>query len=227
VKQRIAVRHAILGQLGKRGSISVKPEEREDAIAAEVFEYKLLHDFAESEGPETKDYAAGADEQGIKRIQVKLRRRVLPPSEEFMKGETIQELLKANRLFSQQVEMDHYYIRGLWMPKGARLNLSSQIVNTIPERVISIEVPNILDATIRIQSLGSPGFGIMPPIVIADEVDLKHYRTYGIDVTMHARYKWISAASPKMADYKQWVKFIFARLDSLNSDNLLPDAAGN
>jgi hypothetical protein len=230
VEQRIAVRHAILGQLAKRGRVvaSIKPDEHEDTIATEFFEYKPLYDFAESEGPESKDYLVGGyDDQDIKRILVKLRQRILPPRAVFIKSETLQKWLKGNRLLRSQVDMDSYFIRDLWIPKGARLSLSSQIVKTIPERVISIEVPGILDVSIRIQSLGSPGFGYLPPVVVADKMDLKHYRTYGIDVTMSARYKWLSAASPKMATYKQWVSFILARLEQLNSDTLFTEKAGN
>lgn len=220
-EQRIAVRHAILGQLAKRGgAASIKPNEREDAIAAEFFECKLLHDLAESEGPESKDGEVGPDERGIPRIHVELRRRMPPPRGVFIESETLQKWFRANRLLRLQNEMDSYSIRGLWIPKGARLSLTSQIVNTIPARVISIEVPEVLDISIQIQCLGSPGLGYLPPVVVAGEEDRKHYGTYGIDVTMLARYKWVSAASPKMADYKQWVSFIFSRLEQLNSDTL-------
>ena len=35
---------------------------------------------------------------------------------------------------------------------------------------------------------------------------------------MHAHFDWLSAASPEMPAYKQWISFIFGKIERFNSD---------
>lgn len=222
-ENRIVSRHAILGKFGEltKNVISIKPDERKDAIAAEFLEYKLLHDIAISQAPEdSKAYIHRTDEHGIPRMAARIQKRILPPHAVKKERESLQSWLKNNRLFNAGAKMQLFSIHDMWMPKCARMTLSAQTVDTVSERLIQIEVPQVLTASFRIRCLGSPGFGILPPIVVVNETDLKHYETYGIDVTMKVHYSWMAAASPIMPAYKQWISFLFTRLEQLNSDDL-------
>ena len=148
-----------------------------------------------------------------------IRQRMLPPGAVQVSGETVLGWLQANRLSHLPIEVDQWKRRGLWFPKGAEVRLDTEIVGTIPQRTITIVVPETVTGTIQVEGRGSPGNGILPPAVMVDLAQVHHYSTYGIVVTMHASFHWLSAASPQMQAYKQWVSFVFDRLQQLNADN--------
>jgi hypothetical protein len=218
---RMKARHMVFSLLGQsaKNAISIQPSEREDAIAAEFFEYKLLYDMAVSQrSSDNKEYSGGTDSQSAHRIRTKIRRNILPPDAVRIGWETLQGWLEGNRLIKAGVEPPMFKFDSMLLPKGATLRLSSQVVAGIPERVIYLEVPDILTASFQIQGLGTPGFGILPPAVVVDKEKLDQFQTYGIDVTMKVHYKWTTAASPKMPAYKQWISSLFMRLEDLNAD---------
>ena len=147
-------------------------------------------------------------------------------------AEKVLHWLSANRVSLLPVEVEQWKRRGLWLPKDAEVKLSSHVANTVPERTVRILVPCSVDASIRIESRGSPGRGILPPEVVVDLADLQYYSTYSIVVTMRSRFEWLSAASPDMPAFKEWMSFVFTRLEQLNSDSpssepIVPKRAGS
>jgi hypothetical protein len=219
LQNRITARHSTIGWLARREPFPVQPSEREDAVAAEFFQYKLLLDIAESGGLNAQHITLGSDEQGIKRMSVSIRQRMLPPRAVQVSGGKVLQWFNTNRISQLPVEVESWKRRGLWLPKGALVWLSSQVMNTVPERTITISVPGSLDASIRVEGRGSPGIGILPPAIVVDQADVQHYSTYSVVVTMRARFEWLSAASPETSAYKQWISFLFRRLEQLNSDD--------
>ena len=199
----------------------MQPEEPTGALVADFFQYKLLLDFVDSLGPDAKHITVGSDDQGINRISVSIRRRMLPPRAVQVPGQMVLEWLKPNRLSGLSAERDLWKSRTLWLPKGASLRLDKQVVNSLPQRTLTIVAPGFVLASIQVECRGS-GRGILPPAVTVDKASVEHYSTYGIVVTTRARFEWLAAASPDMPAYKQWIKFVFNRLKQLNSDSVSP-----
>jgi hypothetical protein len=222
LENRITARHCWIGWLARREPFPMQPDEPTGALVTDFFQYKLLLDFVDSLGPDAQHITVGPDDQGISRISVSIRRRMLPPRAVQVPGQMVLEWLKPNRLSGLPVERDLWKSRTLWLPKGASMRLDKQVVNTLSQRTLTIVAPGFVLASIRAECRGSPGRGILPPAVTVDKAAVEHYSTYGIVVTMRARFEWLAAASPDMPAYKQWIKFVFNRLKQLNSDSVSP-----
>jgi hypothetical protein len=209
----------VLGQLASREPLHLQKDERKDALAAEYFQYKVLLDLREITGAtDSKNIVVGPDEKGINRIYLLNRQRKFPPRAAQVSSEEVLQWLETNRISRLTTQIDHWRQRGLWLPRGARIKLSSQIVETVPERVITISYPGSFEASIRIQCLGSGGSGTLPPEINAAHVDIKHLSSYSIVVTMRAHFDWLSAASPEMPELKKWISFMFGKIEQFNSD---------
>ncbi len=219
LRNRITARHSAIGWLGRREPFSVGPAERLDKIAAEFFQYKLLLDLADSTGSDSQTHTVGPDERGTNRISVSIRRKSLPPNAVQVPGEKVLQWLSSNRLSRLPVEVGQWKSRGMWLPRGAELRFTSQTLNTMPQRAFSIKVPGVLEISILVESRGSPGLGILPPAIEVGAGSVKHFGTYGLVARMHAHFDWLSAASPDMPGYKEWVSFVFSRIEQLNSDD--------
>ena len=218
LRNLITLRHSTIGWLARREPFSVEPTERSNEIAAEFFQYKLLLDLADSIGTDSQTHSVGTDEQGINRISVSIRRKLLPPNAVQVPGDKVLQWLSSNRLSHLPVEVDQWKKRGMRLPKGAEIRFTSQMLNTMPQRAFSISVAGVLEISIMIESRGSPGLGILPPAVQVEADSAKHFGTYSIVVRMKAHFNWLSSGSPDMPRYKEWVSFVFGRIERLNSD---------
>jgi hypothetical protein len=143
----------------------------------------------------------------------------LPPNAVQIPGDKVLQWLSSNRLSRLPIEVDRWQRRGLLLPKGAQLQFSTRTLDTMPQRGFSLKVPGVLEISVVVESRGSPGLGILPPAVEVGTEPVKHLGTYGIVARMLARFDWLSAASPEMPAYKEWVSFVFRRIEQLNSDD--------
>jgi hypothetical protein len=218
LQSRITTRHFNIGRLAN-GEFLPSPNEPYDALAGEFFQYKLLLDFGETAGTtDLQNITVSQDQTGVNRLYLLNRQRMLPPQALQVAGEEVLRWFETNRISHLPTQIDHWNRRGLLLPKGARVRLSSQILETVPERVITISRPGSFDASIRIKCLGSMGRGILPPEIIVDQAEAEHLSSYTMVVTMRAHFDWLTAASPEMPAYKQWISFVFGKIEQFNSD---------